>query len=284
MKLLPQRGSEAISPTAHYTGYVWYRNGLSHPALATPEGRLLYLSLLPANRAARTVGAPTLEGLLLARHRAIDDLLDQAILDGRVRQVIEVAAGLSPRGWDFTRRHGKRITYIEADLPDMARRKRERLARAGLETPGHRVVELDALADSGERSLAALVQTLDPEQGLAIVTEGLINYFDTPAVLGMWRRYAAALGRFPQGLYLSDLHLAADAGPGVQAFARLLGLFVRGRVYLHFGSEIEAETALLGSGFARAQLRAPEPQANEAGFVDRKGPELVRVVCAGTGG
>ena len=27
--------SEAISPTAHYTGYVWARNGLSHPALST---------------------------------------------------------------------------------------------------------------------------------------------------------------------------------------------------------------------------------------------------------
>ena len=32
-------GSDAISPTAHYTGYVWARNGLSHPALETPEGR-----------------------------------------------------------------------------------------------------------------------------------------------------------------------------------------------------------------------------------------------------
>jgi hypothetical protein len=29
------RGREAVSPTAHYTGYVWVRNGLSHPALAT---------------------------------------------------------------------------------------------------------------------------------------------------------------------------------------------------------------------------------------------------------
>ena len=27
--------SESISPTAHYTGYVWARNGLSHPELET---------------------------------------------------------------------------------------------------------------------------------------------------------------------------------------------------------------------------------------------------------
>ena len=30
--------STSISPTAHYTGYVWARNGLSHPALASREG------------------------------------------------------------------------------------------------------------------------------------------------------------------------------------------------------------------------------------------------------
>jgi O-methyltransferase involved in polyketide biosynthesis len=283
MKFLPRRGSEAISPTAHYTGYVWYRNGLSHPALATPEGHALHLALRPANRAAQTIGAPTLDGLLLARHRAIDQLLDQAILDGRVGQVIEIAAGLSPRGWDFSRRYGKQIKYIEADLPDMARRKRELLERAGLESRNHRVVELDALADTGPHSLAALAKTLDPKKGLAIVTEGLINYFDTPAVLGMWRRFAAALGRFPHGLYLSDLHLAEDAGLGVQTFARVLGLFVRGRVYLHFGSEAEAETALRDSGFATAQLRQPEPQADAAGVIDREGPRLVRVVSAVTG-
>ncbi len=32
--------SDAISPTAHYTGYVWARNGLSHPELETLEGRV----------------------------------------------------------------------------------------------------------------------------------------------------------------------------------------------------------------------------------------------------
>ena len=33
-----RRDSTAISPTAHYTGQVWSRNGLSHPELATREG------------------------------------------------------------------------------------------------------------------------------------------------------------------------------------------------------------------------------------------------------
>ena len=34
----PPSGSDSISPTAHYTGAVWSRNGLSTPELATGLG------------------------------------------------------------------------------------------------------------------------------------------------------------------------------------------------------------------------------------------------------
>jgi len=278
---LPTRGSDAISPTAHYTGYVWYRHGLSHPGLATPQGRALYHWARPFNFGSRSLGGPTLEGFLLARHRAIDALLDQAIASGAVGQVIEVAAGLSPRGWDFARRYGSRIHYVEADLPQMALRKRARLAAAGLETPQHRVVALDALADDGALSLATLAQSLDPGKGVAIITEGLLNYFDTDTVLGMWRRFAAVLKSFPTGVYFSDLHLASDnRGAQTRVFSKLLGSFVRGRVHLHFGSVAEAEAALHQSGFGKARLFAPEPQPTTAGVIDRKGAALVRIVEA----
>ncbi len=53
--------------------------------------------------------------------------------------------------------------------------KQRLLADGGLLTPGHSVVALDALADSGPQSLAALAKTLDPKVGTAIVTEGLMN-------------------------------------------------------------------------------------------------------------
>jgi O-methyltransferase involved in polyketide biosynthesis len=122
----------AISPTAHYTGYVWARNGLSHPELASTEGRLLYESLRAPMIASRLLGGPTLEDYLLARHGAIDALLEVAIEEGGVTQVIELAAGLSPRGWRFSRRYGASLTYIEADLPAMAERKRAALEQWAL--------------------------------------------------------------------------------------------------------------------------------------------------------
>jgi hypothetical protein len=124
------RGSDAISPTAHYTGRVWLRNGLSDPAFATWEGQVLYAATAPLLAAAKLAGAPTLEAFLLARHHLIDEILTEGIEDGSISQIVEIAAGLSPRGLRFTREHPD-ITYVEADLPGMAERKRAALAAAG---------------------------------------------------------------------------------------------------------------------------------------------------------
>lgn len=246
--------SETISPTAHYTGYVWARNGLSHPGLETLEGRVMFESLRPINAVSTTLGGPSLESYLLARHRAIDALLDKAIDEHGVTQVIEVAAGMSPRGWRFTQRYGDRLTYIEADLAGMTARKRRALERMGSLSDRHRVVEVDALRDTGERSIAALAAELDRESGLAIITEGLLGYLDTDAVDGIWRRFARTLSQFASGRYLSDLHLGSVQNAQIRAFRAALSVFVRGRVHLHFDNAQQAEGALRDAGFAEAKL------------------------------
>src|SRR5207302_180518 len=81
---------ETISPTAHYTSYVWVAHGQSHDAFATPQGRAMYHALRGANVVARAIGGPSLEGMLLARHRLIDLELSRAIDAGLVGQVVEV--------------------------------------------------------------------------------------------------------------------------------------------------------------------------------------------------
>jgi O-methyltransferase involved in polyketide biosynthesis len=246
---------DRIGPTAHYTGYVWARNGLSHPGLATLEGRVLFDSLQPAMLLSSAIGGPGLEAYLLARHRAIDALLERAIEHGGVSQVIEMAAGLSPRGWRFANRYGDRVRYIEADLPEMAARKRAALERIGSLSKDHQVRDVDALVDAGPESLAAVTAELDDQRGLAIVTEGLLGYLPTEAVDGIWRRFARALKAFPAGRYISDLHLGGAVTPPVHAFRLLLSGFVRGRVYLHFEDAAEAEAALRAAGFATAQVQ-----------------------------
>lgn len=270
---MTERDSAAISPTAHYTGEVWRRNGLSYPGLGTREGRVLHAAAEPLLAISRVLGGPTLEDFLLARHHLIDKLLDAAIASGEIGQVVEIAAGLSPRGIRMTRRHPG-LVYIEADLPGMAARKRSALERAGAT---HRVATLDALADDGPESLARLAADLDPGRGTAMITEGLINYFPREHVDGVWRRIATALARFPAGLYVSDLHLGEENSDRIsRGFIAGLGLFVRGRVHMPYANEAEALAALRAAGFAESGLH----RGSEAG--EGSGAHRVRVIEART--
>ncbi|MGZ4297637.1 MAG: class I SAM-dependent methyltransferase [Solirubrobacteraceae bacterium] len=244
-----------ISPTAHYTGEVWRRAGLSHPWLGTREGRVMVDALHPLMAVSEALGGPSLETYLLARHRAIDALLTEAVERHGITQVIEIAAGMSARGWRFANRYGERLTYVEADLPTMAARKRAALERIGSLSETHRVVAVDALQASGPGSLPELAGELEPDAGNAIVTEGLLGYLPTDAVLVLWARIAGVLDTFPAGRYISDLHLGSVQTPAVRFFRRLLAAFVRGQVYLHFDDAAEAEAALRDAGFASASVR-----------------------------
>ncbi len=278
----PRRSAD-ISPTAHYTGYVWTRHGLSHPAFATAEGRLFFNTVRPALALSRALGGPTLEGLLLARHRLIDHELRRSIDDGRVTQILELAAGLSPRGWRFAREYGDRIRYIEADLPGMAARKRRLLQAAGGGGANHRVLDIDAFAETGAASLAVIAKSLDRHRGLAIITEGLINYFPTAAITGLWARIARTLAGFPHGLHLSDLHLADDDhGATIKTFVRILSVFVRGRVHLHFSDADEAVAALGTAGFDVAELLRPSDFSAQFPECFDPAAKLVHVIEART--
>lgn len=278
-----RRGPDAISPTAHYTGETWVRHGLSHPELETVEGRIFFETLRPTMAISRALGGPTLEGLLLARHRIIDAILEEAIADGGVSQVLEVACGMSPRGWRFASRHRGELTYVEADLPAMAARKRAALGRIGPSGGDHRVVDLDVLRASGPGSLDRTIADLDPARGTAILTEGLLSYLSDDQVDGAWRRFATALHGFPVGLYLSDVRLGtAGRDPVEGIFNAALGAFVRGRIHRHFTSEDDAIEALLAAGFDSARLHRGD-RHSAAELRGDAGAALIHVIEARTG-
>jgi O-methyltransferase involved in polyketide biosynthesis len=272
-----------ISPTAHYTATVWVRSGLSDPALSTRLGAVLHAALSPLNEVyGRLEGRPSLDAMLLARHRALDALLERAVAAGRVGQVVEIAAGLSGRGCRFARRFSD-LRYVETDLPAMAADKRRALDEAGLRGANHDVRPLDALASDGPSSLAAVAAALDSSRGLAIVTEGLLSYLARDAVLALWRRIATALGRFPYGVYLSDLHLAGDVRGmwGAELFRRGLGLFARGPVRYHFAAAHETVEALRAAGLGDARLYYPEDVVSPD-CPGRGSAHVVRVLAAET--
>jgi len=121
---------------------------------------------------------------------------------------------------------------------------------------------------------------------VAVVTEGLLNYYSTADAEAMWATFASAMcggagtelggkatgkakGGFPTGLYLSDLHLGgAYSGARDHSFTALLSAFVKGKVHLHYGAagggsgdaRAEASAALVSAGFG-ADVRVHDSQA-----------------------
>lgn len=275
-----------ISFTALYTGQVWQRHGLGDPALDTWAGSLLYGAVAPFNLLGGWLRRGLdLETMLLHRHKLIDHLLDAAIHESGVRQIVEVAAGMSPRGIRYRRRYRDLgLLYVEADLPGMAGRKRVRLARGGYLDERHRVVECNALATSGPQSLVELFRAqLDPTQPTAIVTEGLVNYFSVEELQVMWSGFRAALATTPFGVYVSDIALDLGDDPYasvVRAAKLVLEAMTRGRTHLHFADAEACRAALARAGFTASEIFNPKEFTESLELPPVAGDSLVRVLRA----
>jgi O-methyltransferase involved in polyketide biosynthesis len=275
-----RRHSARIGPTAHYTGQTWVRAGLSDPALRTGLGEILHAAGRPVLRAASWLSSGlSLDAYLLQRHRAIDAVLRRAIDRGRVRQVVEVGAGLSPRGLRLVREYGEeRLLYLDADLPAMARTKRERLRAAGLERRGLEVVDVDVLSPEGPLALERLVASrLDPGAGTALVLEGLLSYFDAATVRALLGRSARLLRGFPAGLLVASLELEDEAGryPAARALVVFLQAFTGGSVRLTYPGAAEARAEIEAAGFARVEVHRPADLLGPQGS-----PQVVRIAEA----
>ena len=230
------RESSRISPTAFYTGQVWLHHKMSPSALGSWWGTAAYATVRPFDLAAGALIGVSLERVLLERHRIIDHFLTEAVEKEGVTQVLEIAAGLSPRGLRFARRYPE-LTYLEGDLPGMSARKAKLVATRGLGLPNLHFAPVDAFARGGSLSLEACVDArFDPTRPLVVITEGLIPYFDHAAVVSLWERVAALLGPRGGGTYLSDIYTGQHAGryTATRALLMFLRVVAGAEVHLHF--------------------------------------------------
>ena len=196
--------SSGISFTALYTGAVWHRYGLSDDTLATEKGRWLYRLMTPFEAASKAAIGGNIRTFLLQRHLIIDHLIDQAIKEKGITQVLEIACGMSPRGIRLRQKHPL-LHMVEADLPDMAARKALRLMATGRLGDHHQVTPIDILADHGEYQLEKVIdRVFENNEPVIIVTEGLTSYFSLKTITEFWRRLAAAMAKRPGSVYLSE--------------------------------------------------------------------------------
>jgi O-methyltransferase involved in polyketide biosynthesis len=284
---MPERSrssSAHISPSAHYTGYVWYRHQLAESAFVTAFGCLVHKLLWPLTWGARAGFGLDIEALLLQRHLQIDALLTEAIEQGGVRQVVEIACGLSPRGRRFCARYPQ-LRYLEADLPAMAARKRLLLHGEGWLDGRHQVRAVDILAERGNQRLGALFADLERSEPVVVITEGLVNYFPLPAIEGFWSRLANELGEFPAATYLTELYPDLREHPRYRQLrwgVDLIGRLTRGSYPLHYRDHDEIMAGFQRCGFAQVQVLDPSADATSLGLPPARLPGLVRVIQART--
>ncbi|MGQ7959359.1 class I SAM-dependent methyltransferase [Pseudomonas sp. SP16.1] len=282
---MPERSrisSAHISPSAHYTGYVWYHHRLAEPAFVTGFGRFVHKLLWPVTWGARVGFGLDIEAFLLQRHLQIDAQLAAAVEQGGVQQVVEIACGLSPRGRRFRTRYPQ-LRYLEADLPAMAARKRLLLRDQGWLCGDHQVRAVDILAERGRDSLPALFAELDPRQPVLVITEGLVNYFPLAVIEDFWRRLADELRGFAGGSYLTELYPDLREHPRYRQLrwgVGLIGWLTRGSYPLHYRDHGEIVAGFQRCGFDRVEVLDPGANAPGLGLPAPRMPGLVRVVQA----
>lgn len=243
-----------ISFTAHYTGYIWYQMGISHPILATTKGKTLAAFVHPIESWAEKYVGGSMRTTLKQRHTMLDAHLEALIQQHPDLQVLEIACGLSPRGWWF-RQHYPEITYRELDLPDMAATKQAALRQ--IEQNAEDVLSVDLFTDA----FASVFDIFDPQRPLVVMSEGLINYFEKP----MLQQLIQAIAQYGQGFkalhYLTDIYPEPTQNKLATIIwnsSRLLKWMSRSAFSFHFKTPLEVEHFFHEAGFNEIAVLQPK--------------------------
>jgi len=184
---------ERISPTAWL---VAYQRTLSDIPLASEifhELENIIGQVRPDSDAARVdaLKSSSMAMMWEARFKIVNHVLKAS----QPRQVLELAAGFSPRGIDLAK--DPSVTYVEVDLPELIEDKRrivETLVSDGSipAQPNFHVVEGNALRLQDLRAATRFFV----EEPIAVVNEGLLPYFNRDERTVLARNIHALLEQF----------------------------------------------------------------------------------------
>jgi len=196
-------GNASSSVTALYTSQVWIAAGFAHAdAFDSLRGRLYHLAIHSVYRLFSSGSSVDPDTVLVTRHKAFD----AAIKQQRSDYVLEVAAGLSPRGWSMAEANPD-MTYVEGDLPDLVAAKRAWLDPVQLPQNYH-LMPLDVLDATFPDRLPAAT---DRQAEAVVATEGLMDYLTHEQKRIAWSNIHRALTRLGGGSYFLELFLRRSA-------------------------------------------------------------------------
>lgn len=220
----PAEGNQRIGIPAYFTSHAWVEARFDYAHLfETRRGRFMFKALEPLLLLLGFLGpAVRLHNeYLFVRHFAHE---------ARLRQtgpgcIVEIGAGLSPRGVAFATTDPD-LRYIEVDLPNMVAAKRRALGDYPL-PPNYFLGTTDLL---GEDFCESLPEKPRPGDRVAVVTEGVTDYFNMPEKHTAFRNICSLLRAHGGGRYLLDIyarenfpHLPFLTNAFVKALGRTVG-------------------------------------------------------------
>jgi O-methyltransferase involved in polyketide biosynthesis len=146
-----------------------------------------------------------------ARFKAVNRILEEY----KAAQVLELAAGLSPRGMDFAKRG---IVYVEADLAESTARKREVVTAVLGHVPATLHLCAASVLDREELLACCHAFTNGP---VAIATEGLLRYLTFPEKQQLASNVHEILSSFGGFWVTTDIHLRHWAQAHGRPFPRV---------------------------------------------------------------
>ncbi|MGP3966757.1 class I SAM-dependent methyltransferase [Streptomyces sp. 6N223] len=202
------------------------------------------------------------------RTRFFDDLLQEAVRDREMTQLVVAPAGMDSRAYRLP--WPDRLRYFEVDRPAVLAFKAERLR--GVAPRVDRVtVAVDLTADDWEDRL--LASGYDPGSPSTWLLEGLLYYLPEPDVHRLLERVAACCA--PGSRIAADLVNAAALT--LPAMRPLLDVFARWGCPWLFGSD-EPEALFGRHGFEVAAVQPGEPGAGFGRWPDPVPDRAVRDV------
>lgn len=132
-----------------------------------------------------------------ARFKSVSGILEEQ----HARQILELAAGYSPRGMDFSRRGA---LYVEADLPDMIEQKRALIvAVLGAIPENLKLCKASVLDREQLREACSFFRT----EPVAVTTEGLLRYLTFPEKAQLAANVRNILDAYGGSWITPDIHL-----------------------------------------------------------------------------
>jgi hypothetical protein len=282
----PRSSVSRLTESAYITGYVWTRNGFANQKFYTIKSFLLYHISSFFLRLSGNETVKTYESYLVLRHQLIDFLLHDLVGNEGAHMVIELGAGFSPRGMNFTRGYGHQIKYIETDLDAIVRHKKI-LIKDDL-SKYYEIRVVNFLITSGNGSISSLFseECTFASKPAVVITEGILNHFDKPTLMDMWTRIADNFYKCSQGgVYISDIailpsDLSKQSLNTINTSGTLWNFFYSSLPRFPFTTPDELKQSLLFCNFQEVTIYQPSQFHHQVDGTSGTGAKYCHILVA----